>query len=115
MSQRYCRKCKQWFNHECLEDLECRSNHIPVLPGTASDLDLEKDFLIMLTMPICRGGRFGVVGNGSVYSCAKSLFKEAKVHGALPRGWRSMFIGHDPRDYEGIHYYRCPSCIHVLC
>ncbi|KAG2354874.1 hypothetical protein BDR07DRAFT_1381928 [Suillus spraguei] len=65
ISQQYCRKCKQWFNHECLEALERRTDRVPDarLPVEYGDIELEGDFLAMLTMPICRGGQFGVVGS----------------------------------------------------
>ncbi|KAG1837842.1 hypothetical protein DFJ58DRAFT_846298 [Suillus subalutaceus] len=92
ISQRYCRKCKRWFNHECLDALECRVDRIPDagLPAVYGDIHLEKEFLDILTMPICRGGPFGVVGNGSIYSRAKSLLREAKINGKLSDGWRDF-------------------------
>jgi hypothetical protein len=111
--QRYCRKCRQWFNIECLDALELRTDHIPdsKLPARYDGIELEEDFLAILIMPICRGGPYGVVGNGWMYSRAKSLLGEVRAHGALPKGWR---VNLPPTDSES-SYYMCPCCSTALC
>lgn len=117
ISQRYCRKCKRWFNHECLDALECRVDRTPDagLPAVYGDIHLEKEFLDILTMPICRGGPFGVVGNGSIYSQAKSLLREARINGKLSDGWRDVLTDANSLECKGLSYYKCPCCVDVLC
>ncbi|KAG2351354.1 hypothetical protein BDR07DRAFT_1386114 [Suillus spraguei] len=59
------------------------------LPARYNGIQLEKDFISILTMPIRRGGPYGVVGNGWIYYHARSLLKEVVADGKLPDGWKA--------------------------
>jgi hypothetical protein len=117
ISQRYCRKCKRWFNAECLDALECRIERRPTpkLPEIFDDIDVPDEFLMILIMPICRGGPHGVVGNGSVYLQAKSMLCEARLSGKLPDDWKDIIITADFLQTKDLGYYKCPRCVDVSC
>jgi hypothetical protein len=120
ISQRYCRKCKQWFTNECLDALELHTDQVPdsKLPATYDGIQLEEDFIAILTMPICRGGPYGVVGNGWIYYRARSLLKDVRVNGKLPNGWKASLTETNYKVSEvseGISYYTCPCCADALC
>ncbi|KAG1829887.1 hypothetical protein DFJ58DRAFT_875000 [Suillus subalutaceus] len=117
IAQRYCRKCRQWFNDECLDTLERRVDRhpAPISPDVYGNIDVDEEFLAMLTLPICRGGPYGVVGNGSIYARAKSMLHDGKIHGKLPEEWRNILMDAESLDYEGLSYYKCPCCVDVLC
>ncbi|KAG1790111.1 uncharacterized protein HD556DRAFT_1310895 [Suillus plorans] len=80
--------------------LELHTDQVPEskLPATYDGIQLEEDFVAILIMPICRGGPYGVVGNGWIYSRARSLLKEVRVNGKLPNGWKASLT---ETDYEG--------------
>ncbi|KAG1720424.1 uncharacterized protein EDB91DRAFT_1088861 [Suillus paluster] len=90
----------------------------PVLPAIYNDIQLEAEFLTMFTMPICRGGPFGVVGNGSIYSRAKLLLREARTHGSMPEAWRDILGTIEDVDGEcsfkvsGMASQSCPIAAH---
>ncbi|KAG2136432.1 hypothetical protein DEU56DRAFT_756338 [Suillus clintonianus] len=102
ISQRYCRKCKQWFSKTCLDALDCQVDRRPepLLPSTYDHIVLPEGFLAILTMPICRGGPFGVVGNGSMYCRAKLLLREARTHGNIPEEWKNILVETESWDLE---------------
>jgi hypothetical protein len=91
--QRYCRRCKQWFNEECVQaqghQLNTNAAVKTVLPPSLRNLGISFDpqFLTFLTMPIRRGGSCGVVGNGYTIIEGKSLLKQTLQLGRLPDGW----------------------------
>ncbi|KAG2029903.1 hypothetical protein BDR03DRAFT_1096177 [Suillus americanus] len=87
----------------------------PISPDVYGDIDVDDNFLVVLTMPICRGGPYGVVGNGSVYSRAKSMLRDVKVHGELPENWKDILLDADSLQCKDLSYYKCPGCVDVLC
>ncbi|KAG2745199.1 hypothetical protein P692DRAFT_20849949 [Suillus brevipes Sb2] len=117
VSQRYCRKCKQWFNNICLDTMGRRVDRIPEarIPSMYGDIEWEQEFLDLLTIPICRGGPYGVVGNGSIYSRTKSLLRHARTHGELPERWDDILTEADVLQGKDMWYYMCPTCVDVFC
>jgi hypothetical protein len=85
------------------------------IPSVYGDIDWDEEFLYLLTIPICRGGSFGVVGNGSIYSRAMSLLRHAQTHGELPEEWYGIMTETDVLQCKDICYYMCPSCVDVFC
>ncbi|KAG2057313.1 hypothetical protein BDR06DRAFT_969501 [Suillus hirtellus] len=77
--QRYCRKCQQWFNKACLA-LHGRRLKKKVKASLSSiyrDVDFDPEFLSTLTMPIQRGGSYGIIRNSLILILGHALIEEA--------------------------------------
>jgi hypothetical protein len=85
------------------------------IPSMYGDIEWEQEFLDLLTIPICRGGPYGVVGNGSIYSRTKSLLRHARTHGELPERWDDILTEADVLQGKDMWYYMCPTCVDVFC
>jgi hypothetical protein len=81
------------------------------------NVQLDKEFLRTVTIPISRGGSYGIVGNSRRVVEANSLLIESKTLGRLPHGWRDRLSQCVPTsDTDDVVHYRCPVCEKaVLC
>src|SRR6267154_805275 len=112
--QRYCRRCKHWFNEACVAALgrEIGKNIKAGLPSAYSDIDFDPQFLSLLTMPIRQGGSCGIVGNGLIITRAITLIEEARKIGRLPEGWMDTMQKHMQSVVDEMtpRYY-CLTCL----
>ncbi|KAG1834024.1 hypothetical protein DFJ58DRAFT_847707 [Suillus subalutaceus] len=113
MEERYCRKCNQWFNEECVASLgrQLRRNVKAGVQSMYSDISFDPQFLSLLTLPIRRGASCGVVGNGMILVKGGELMDEARILGQLPEGWKEiMQQAMGPMGDENIARYYCIAC-----
>jgi len=115
--QRFCRKCQKWFDEKCLVALGSRINK-NVKAGLSpiyQDVYFDPKFLLLLTMPIQRGGSCGIVGNSLLLMQTDMLMDEAKMLGQLPEGWQDE-INQEllPKEDDIIPRYYCLTCTSVM-
>jgi hypothetical protein len=110
--QRYCSACLRWFHLGCLGSVEAEPT-LHMILGYDYRQTADPHILRFLSIPVERGGLFGVVGNGRDQVQARKMACNDRVVAAT--WFRDIDAGYVEKcESMRLVYFQCPTCDRVI-